>query len=139
MKNSDIIKRMNRKGKYTWKDAADIGSKSPTRIIKNSYFRKIKKSPPTTTDMPRGKKKLVNFNKRVWLSPDIGWRKFKRIQDLVNKMVHEQGPYPMHIDKVLWEMLKARQINIYLDLRQKSDPLIITTKAPRTSAINVLR
>lgn len=70
---------------------------------------------------------------KKWLSPKIGWRAFKKLSDAVNKFVNEQGPYPMHIDKVLWQMLRDRQINMYLDMKQPEDPLVITLKSPETS------
>ena len=49
--------------------------------------------------------------KRYWISPKIKWLTFKKICD----KFPDSGPKPQQADKVLWEMLRDRQINIYLE------------------------
>ncbi len=60
---------------------------------------------------------------KTWLSPTIKWQTFKKL----NKPF--QGSIvPVKMDKMLWEMLRDRKINIYFsDLKKdKDDPMIIT-------------
>jgi len=59
---------------------------------------------------------------KYWLSPTIKWGVFKRIQYSFPR----GGIEPMHIDKVLWQGLRDRYFNIYIDTKQ----IIITTKSP---------
>jgi len=61
---------------------------------------------------------------RYWISPNIEWKTFK----LLNDKFKDSGPTPVNGDKILWEMLRDRQINIYIDTNQSDDPIIITTK-----------
>ena len=41
------------------------------------------------------------------LSPKIKWRTFKLLQD---KLVKDEGPKPVHGEKVLWKMLRDKKI-----------------------------
>jgi len=46
--------------------------------------------------------------KKVYLiSPKIKWSVFKMLQD---KLVKDSGPVPVNFDKVLWKMLRDKQI-----------------------------
>lgn len=60
---------------------------------------------------------------KLWLSPTISWKVFKKINDLFqDDLVMEHG------DEILWEMLRDRQINMYIstDKKDKDDPMCIT-------------
>ena len=46
------------------------------------------------------------------LSPKISWKTFK---DLQEKLVKDSGPTPASLDKVLWEMVKAKKIYCWFD------------------------
>ena len=49
-----------------------------------------------------------NSMKKVYLiSPKIKWKSFKAIHD---KIVHDSGPKPENIEKVLWEMIRDKKI-----------------------------
>lgn len=61
---------------------------------------------------------------KYWLHPEMSWKTFKKL----NKPF--QGDIvPEHGDRMLWEMLRDRQINIYFSdkLKDKNDPIVITT------------
>ena len=64
--------------------------------------------------------------KEYWFDPEMKWRTFKLIMDKLPK----DGIFPMHIDKILWQMLRDRKINILYSPTQKDDPIKITTKQP---------
>jgi N-glycosylase/DNA lyase len=78
---------------------------------------------------------MINNTKKekYWFSPKMKWRTFKAIQDKIPKT----GIYPMHIDKILWQMLRDKQINIIFDASQKDDPIIITTQNPPKKFIKI--
>ena len=60
---------------------------------------------------------------KYWINPKIKWKVFKEL----NKPF--QGDLvPVNGDKMLWQMLRDRKINMYLsDLKKdKDDPMIIT-------------
>ena len=60
---------------------------------------------------------------KYWIDPKISWKAFKELTKPF------QGDIvPKHGDKFLWQMLRDRQINMYLsDLKKdKQDPMIIT-------------
>ena len=61
---------------------------------------------------------------KYWLSPQLSWKTFKKICD----GVPDSGPTPIHGDKVLWQMLRDRSCNIYIDDKQPDDPIIVTLK-----------
>ena len=41
------------------------------------------------------------------INPKIKWPAFKKLHD---RMVHDLGPTPKNMDKILWEMLRDRKI-----------------------------
>lgn len=60
---------------------------------------------------------------KYWLHPKMSWKVFKKL----NKPF--QGSIvPEHGDRILWEMLRDRQINMYFNdkPKNKKDPIIIT-------------
>ncbi len=67
---------------------------------------------------------------KTYFSNKMSWSTFKKISDDNNKANNEQGPYPMHIDRVLWNMLRNRQIYVGLD---KKD-IFISVKKPSKNA-----
>jgi len=44
------------------------------------------------------------------LDSKIRWRDFKKLQD---KLVKDSGPTPVHGDKILWQMLRDKNIICY--------------------------
>jgi len=62
---------------------------------------------------------------KYWLSYKISWKRFKELNDPCRGDI-----VPLHGDKMLWELLKDRRINMYLsDLKKdRSDPMHITIK-----------
>ena len=60
--------------------------------------------------------------KKYWFSPNISYKAFKAVCD----RFPDSGPTPKEGDRVLWQMLKKRKIN--LGLRNSDDPIFITTK-----------
>ena len=70
---------------------------------------------------------------KYWFNPQMKWKTFKMLND---KFCHDSGPTPENGDKILWQMLKKRKINIYLDTKRIDDPIIITLKnLPKNSKI----
>lgn len=64
---------------------------------------------------------------KYWFDPKMKWKTFKMLND---KFCHDSGPTPKEGDRILWEMLKERKINILLDTKCVDDPIIITLKNP---------
>ena len=62
---------------------------------------------------------------KYWFSPTIKYKTFKLV---CSKISTDSGPTPQQGNRMLWEMLKDRQINIFIDPKHKDDPIIITTK-----------
>jgi hypothetical protein len=58
-----------------------------------------------------------------WIHPSIKWKRFKELNKPFRGDI-----YPVHGDKMLWEMLRDRQINMYLSTakKDKDDPMILT-------------
>ena len=50
--------------------------------------------------------------KKYWLDPKISWKTYKLIHDKL--AVPDSGPTPKNFNKVLWQMLKERKLNIYI-------------------------
>lgn len=66
-----------------------------------------------------------------WLSPQIKWKTFKTLND---KLYPKPDIKPMHADRIIWQLLKDRKINIFLS--NGDDPLIITLKnIPRAAKL----
>lgn len=49
---------------------------------------------------------------KYWLSPKISWKTYKLLHD--KTAMPDSGPTPKNFEKILWKMLKERQINIYI-------------------------
>lgn len=60
---------------------------------------------------------------KFWIHPDIKWKRFKELNKPFRGDI-----YPIHGDKMLWQMVRERRINMYLsDLkRDKNDPMVLT-------------
>ena len=71
---------------------------------------------------------MKKHDKTYYFSPNISYKAFKAI---CNKLP-DTGPTPKNIDKILWQMLKERKINIGID--NSDDPLFITRKLIPKSA-----
>ena len=59
---------------------------------------------------------------RYWLHPKIKWTTFKKLNDKFCKCDIKL----IHLDKVLWQMLRDRQINVCLE--ESDDPIRFTLK-----------
>ena len=59
---------------------------------------------------------------KYWLDPKIEYKTWK----LLCSKFPDRGPKPKEGDRILWEMLRDRQINIYLE--NSEDPICITTR-----------
>ena len=78
------------------------------------------------TNIKGGKIKL----KEYWLSPKISFKTFK----LLNKKFYPKPDIvPVNGDRIIWNMLKERKINIYLE--DSDDPMILTLKNPPSKAV----
>lgn len=66
-----------------------------------------------------------------WLSPQIKFKTFKTLND---KLYPKPDIKPMHADKIIWQLLKDRKINIFIE--NSNDPLCLTIKSiPRGAKI----
>ena len=63
------------------------------------------------------------------------WRVFKELHDKVNLKC--DGPTPRNFTKILWEMLRDKQIYIWLD-ETREDPVQLGTKLPEGRSVMVL-
>ena len=61
---------------------------------------------------------------RYWISPKIKWSIFKELNKPFRGSI-----VPVNGDKTLQQMLRDRQINMFIDTKRKEDPMCITTKA----------
>jgi len=50
--------------------------------------------------------------KKYWFSPEISWKTYKLLHDKTTPKY--SGPTPKNFEKLLWKMLKNRQLNIYI-------------------------
>ena len=64
-------------------------------------------------------------NGLFWLSPKISWKTFKILNE---KISPSRGIVPKNGEKILWQMLRDRQINIFIDSKSTEDPIVITLK-----------
>lgn len=62
-----------------------------------------------------------------YLHPQISWKQFKWIQEQAYKGT---GPQiiPIHMDRILWKALRARELNIGFNPKNKTDPIFITVR-----------
>ena len=68
--------------------------------------------------------------KQYWLSPKISYKNWK----LICSKFPDSGPTPQEADRVIWEMLRDRQINIFLE--NSDDPICFTIKSiPKNAEI----
>ena len=67
--------------------------------------------------------------KKYWLSPKIKFQTWKTICD----KFPDSGPTPKNGDRILWELLHERKINIYI--QDGNDPINITLKPIPPKAI----
>lgn len=50
--------------------------------------------------------------KKYWLSPKISWKTYKLLHN--KTAMPDSGPTPKNLDKILWQMLKERKLNIFI-------------------------
>ena len=68
------------------------------------------------------------MTKKFWLDPKIDYEVWRTI----NNNFPDSGPTPQEAERILWEMMRDRQINIYLE--DTDDPIVITTNPIPTGA-----
>jgi hypothetical protein len=68
------------------------------------------------------------------LSPKIKWKTFKLLQD---KLVKDSGPTPVQGDKVLWQMLRDKQIHCWFCEEIKGD-MGIGQKLPKYEELRII-
>jgi hypothetical protein len=59
----------------------------------------------------------------IYFHPKITFARFKKLTKGTGGDIQ-----PMHIDKILWQLLRERKLNIGIDLKNKEDPIVITIK-----------
>ena len=50
--------------------------------------------------------------KKYWLNPRINFKTYKLLHDKTAQK--DSGPTPKNFNRILWEMLKERKLNIYI-------------------------
>ena len=76
------------------------------------------------------KRKVEKENNRIYLfSPDITYERFYNVW----KKFPPEGITPecMIKGKLIWQMIRDKQIYVYLDETQKDDPVILALKLPK--------
>ena len=56
--------------------------------------------------------KNMKKSKKYWLDPKINWKTYKLVYDKI--AVPDSGPIPKNFEKVFWQMLRERKLNIYI-------------------------
>jgi hypothetical protein len=77
---------------------------------------------------------MKKFKTIYVLSPKIKWKTFKLLQE---KLVKDSGPSPLHGDKVLWEMLRDKQIYCWF-CDEMRDDMGVGIKLPPAKEIQVI-
>lgn len=73
--------------------------------------------------------------KKYWISPNISYKTWLKIC----KRFPDSGPTPKESNRILWEMLRDRQINIFImDIMDSDDPICITTKKIPKNAVLII-
>jgi len=67
------------------------------------------------------------------LDHKLKWKVFKTLQD---KFVKQNGPVPQNMDKVLWHMLKDKQIYCWFDPEIKNDMRLV--KLPKNKEYRLI-
>ena len=63
---------------------------------------------------------------KYYFAPSISFESFKEV---LSKFPDTSGgPTPMHIDEILWQGLRDRAFNIYIDSKCPDDPIVISTE-----------
>ena len=71
---------------------------------------------------------------KYWLHPNIKWHTFKELHN--KTAVKYGGPTPKNFDKILWQMLRDRLLNIFItDKKVHGDTWFPTTKPIPKNAI----
>ena len=68
------------------------------------------------------------------LDSKLKWKVFKILQE---KLVKDSGPTPQHGDKVLWEMMRDKQIYCWFDQLNKGD-MNLGFKIPKDREIHLI-
>ena len=61
---------------------------------------------------------------KLWLSPKIKYKTFKKLDKALYPNI---DIIPVKGDKILWQLLRERKLNMYIEM-DKDDPLEITLK-----------
>lgn len=57
------------------------------------------------------------------VSRSISWEKFKKLNDIFCK---DDGPTPVGVDRILWEMLRDGKIKVMIDTDNKEDGVFVS-------------
>ena len=69
----------------------------------------------------------------LWLDPKISWKTFKVLNE---KISPPQSITPKNGERILWEMLRERKINMFIDSKSPEDPIVLTLKSiPKQATI----
>ena len=63
----------------------------------------------------------------TYFSPEMKWQTFKKLYDA--SMGDDTGPIPMHMDRVLWFLLREKKVYIGYSPRLKD--LFVSVKKPK--------
>jgi hypothetical protein len=61
---------------------------------------------------------------KYWFSPKIKYKTFK----LINNKLSPQDIAPKNYEKIMWELLRDRKLNGYVDDKSKKDAVFFTKK-----------
>ena len=50
--------------------------------------------------------------KKYWINPKISWKNYKYLYEKTG--TKDSGPIPKEFDRMLWELLRDRKLNIYI-------------------------
>ena len=77
---------------------------------------------------------MKNIDTLFLLSPKIKWKTFKLLQD---KIVKQSGPVPMEADKILWQMVRDKQIYCWFCKEMPND-MGIGIKLPKYKKLEII-
>lgn len=61
---------------------------------------------------------------KYWISPTIKYKTFKMLNDTLSP----QDLAPKNHNKIMWEMIKDRRLNCFIDTSRKDDAVFFTIK-----------
>ena len=68
-------------------------------------------------------------------SNKIKYRTFKKVMNRFPK----GGIEPMHIDQIIWQAIRDKELLVYIDPQEVNDPVILATKLPKNKEIYYIK